>query len=105
MVACPFSFVCLFLGLPPLALKQILAISPVMILSLVLSRYDVDIWGPMAERVAEQVPKGSNVCVQGKLNPASWTDREGKKQTKWKVCCATMPTLLRQVERSTAYVA
>ena len=75
------------------------------ILSLVLSRYDVDIWGPMAERVAEQVPKGSNVCVQGKLNPASWTDREGKKQTKWKVCCATMPTLLRQVERSTAYVA
>lgn len=47
--------------------------------------YDVDIWGPMAERVAEQVPKGSNVCVQGKLNPASWTDREGKKQTKWKI--------------------
>ena len=73
--------------------------------SLMLSRYDVDIWGPMAERVADQVPKGSNVCVQGKLNPVSWTNREGKKQTKWKVCCATMPTLLRQVEGSTAYVA
>ena len=70
-----------------------------------LPRYDVDIWGPMAERVAEQVPKGSHVCVQGKLNPASWTNREGKKQTKWKVCCATMPTLLRQVEGSTACVA
>jgi len=59
----------------------------------------------MAERVAEQVPKGSSVCVQGKLNDASWTNREGKKQTKFKVCWATMPTLLRQVERSNAYVA
>ncbi len=56
----------------------------------------------MAERVAEQVPKGTSVCVQGKLTDASWTNREGKKQTKFKVCCATMPTLLRQ---STAYVA
>ena len=48
-------------------------------------RYDVDIWGPMAERIAEQVPKGSWICVQGKLNPATWTNREGVKQTKFKV--------------------
>lgn len=57
----------------------------------------MDIWGPMAERVAEQVPKGSNICVQGKLNPSSWVNREGVKQTKWKVlhmhiCYATMLT-------------
>lgn len=48
-------------------------------------RHDIEIWGPMAERIAEQVPKGSKICVQGKLNPATWTNREGVKQTKLKV--------------------
>lgn len=48
-------------------------------------RHDIEIWGPMAERIAEQVPKGSRICVQGKLNPATWTNREGVKQTKLKV--------------------
>ena len=48
-----------------------------------VNRYDIDIWGPMAERIAEQVPKGSSVCVQGKLTPRVWTNREtGKQQTK-----------------------
>lgn len=50
-----------------------------------MSRYDIELWGPMAERIAEQVPKGSRVCVQGKLNPSSWTNREGIKQTKLRV--------------------
>ncbi len=64
------------------------------ILTLLLYRYDVDIWGPMAERVAEQVPKGSHICVQGRLNPVTWTNREGVKQTKWKVCnVAVLPNL------------
>lgn len=39
----------------------------------------------MAERIAEQVPKGSHVCIQGRLSPATWTNREGKQQTKFKV--------------------
>ena len=39
----------------------------------------------MAERIAEQVPKGSQVCVQGRLSPATWTNREGKLQTKFRV--------------------
>ena len=39
----------------------------------------------MAERIAEQVPRGSQICVQGKLSPATWTNREGKQQTKFKV--------------------
>lgn len=39
----------------------------------------------MAERIAEQVPKGSRICVQGKLSPASWTNREGVKQTRLRV--------------------
>lgn len=50
-----------------------------------MSRYDIELWGPMAERIAEQVPKGSRVCIQGKLNPSSWTNREGIKQTKLRV--------------------
>ncbi|KAL3159683.1 hypothetical protein ABBQ38_010089 [Trebouxia sp. C0009 RCD-2024] len=47
--------------------------------------YDVDIWGPMAERIGEQVPKGSSICVQGKLTPRVWTNKEGKQQTKFRV--------------------
>ena len=50
-----------------------------------LYRYDVDIWGPMAERVAEQVYKGAKVCVQGRLNPTVWVNQAGIKQTRLKV--------------------
>lgn len=50
-----------------------------------VNRYDVDIWGPMAERIGEQVPKGSSICVQGKLTPRVWTNKEGKQQTKFRV--------------------
>lgn len=50
-----------------------------------VDRYDVDIWGPMAERIGEQVPKGSSICVQGKLTPRVWTNKEGKQQTKFRV--------------------
>ena len=52
-------------------------------------RHDIDIWGPMAERIAEQVPKGSRICVQGKLSPTSWTNKEGVKQTRLRVRLAS----------------
>lgn len=47
--------------------------------------YEVQIWGPMAERIAEQVRKGSRICIQGKLSPSTWTNREGVKQTKIRI--------------------
>ena len=41
----------------------------------------------MAQRIAAQVPKGSQICIQGKLNPSTWVNREGVKQTKFQASC------------------
>ena len=57
----------------------------------------------MAERIAAQVPKGSQICIQGKLNPSTWVNREGVKQTKFQASgvlglsgptCAKLPERL-----------
>ena len=65
----------------------------------------------MAERISEQVPKGSRVCIQGKLNPSSWVNREGVKQTRLRVlsfasglvchsCAVTITACTLQLESS-----
>jgi single-strand DNA-binding protein len=47
------------------------------------SWFDVEIWGPLAERAAEQVRKGSQICVQGRLRQDEWQDQmTGKKRYK-----------------------
>lgn len=38
-------------------------------------RLQVDMTGPLAERVAESVPKGTQVLVEGRLKVNKWTDK------------------------------
>lgn len=40
---------------------------------------DVVVNGPLAERVAENVSKGTRLIVVGRLQAAPWTDKEGTK--------------------------
>ena len=46
---------------------------------------DVDAWEKQGEFVAKYVKKGSFIDVTGKLKMDEWTDKEGKKQTKYLV--------------------
>lgn len=40
--------------------------------------HDVTVWGPRAERVSQQLHKGSLVYIEGKITHRKWQDREGK---------------------------
>jgi single-strand DNA-binding protein len=40
--------------------------------------HDVTAWGPLAERVAQQLHKGSMVYIEGKITHRKWQDREGR---------------------------
>lgn len=44
---------------------------------------DVDAWDKQAEFVGKYVKKGSLLAISGKLKMDEWTDKEGKKQTKY----------------------
>lgn len=44
---------------------------------------DVDAWEKQGEFVSKYVKKGSSIAVTGKLKMDEWTDKEGKKQTKF----------------------
>lgn len=46
---------------------------------------DVDTWDKQAEFVSKYVKKGSLLGIAGKLKMDEWTDKEGKKQTKYAI--------------------
>lgn len=46
---------------------------------------DVDTWDKQAEFVNKYVKKGSLLGIAGKLKMDEWTDKEGKKQTKYAI--------------------
>ncbi len=46
---------------------------------------DVDVWGRTAENAAKYLKKGRSVLVEGRLQLASWEDKEGKKRSKLQV--------------------
>ncbi len=45
---------------------------------------DIAAWGPLGERVAQYLHKGSRTLVQGRLQSSSW-EQDGKKRTKVEV--------------------
>jgi single-strand DNA-binding protein len=48
------------------------------------SFFDVETWGKVAERCAEQLQKGRPVYVEGRLKQESW-ERDGQKQSKVRI--------------------
>lgn len=43
-------------------------------------------WGPLAERIAKSVTKGTEVFIRGRLKNDEWTDKEsGQKRSKHKI--------------------
>lgn len=47
--------------------------------------HNVVIWGPAAERAAENLKKGYLVYVEGKISIRNWEDKEGNKRTNYEV--------------------
>ena len=42
--------------------------------------HNVIAWGKLADLVIDYLKKGSELCLEGKLNNRSYEDKEGKKQ-------------------------
>ena len=40
--------------------------------------HDITVWGPQAERIAQQLHKGSMVYLEGKITHRKWQDRDGR---------------------------
>lgn len=53
---------------------------------------DVVAWGPLGERVAQYLHKGSRTLVQGRLQSRSW-EQEGQKRTKVEVLASDVTFL------------
>ena len=49
-------------------------------------RVDVEAWGSLAESASQQLSKGSQVAVQGRLRQDKWADQSGQTRTRLKVC-------------------
>mmetsp|Transcript_32877 Transcript_32877/g.77977 ORF Transcript_32877/g.77977 Transcript_32877/m.77977 type:complete len:314 (+) Transcript_32877:93-1034(+) len=54
---------------------------------------NLEIWGPLAERVAAQIPKGTKVAIQGQLRISKWTDSSGKLRTSTSVAVNQLKTV------------
>ena len=48
-------------------------------------RFDIEIWGPLADVAAGELAKGDMVQVLGRLRSNEWANREGVKQKSMKV--------------------
>lgn len=40
--------------------------------------HDITVWGAQAERLAQQIHKGSLVYIEGKITHRKWQDKEGR---------------------------
>ena len=47
-----------------------------------VSYFDVTVWGSRAESLNKNLAKGKRVAVKGYLDQQSWTDKEGKNQSR-----------------------
>lgn len=46
---------------------------------------DVTVWGEYGENVAESIPKGCRVIVNGRIEQQSWETKDGEKRSKIQV--------------------
>lgn len=47
--------------------------------------FDIETYGPMAERVAQQLSKGYQVAIEGVLRQDKWVSPSGEKRSKVKI--------------------
>ena len=59
------------------------------------TRYDVVVWGPMAENAAETLAKGSRVVVSGSLITEQWATEDGERRYSTKLQADTIGASLR----------
>lgn len=53
--------------------------------------FEVELWGPLGQQAAQQLPKGSRVLVQGRLRTDEWVDKNsGAKRKATKVVASTV---------------
>ncbi|MFP4114847.1 MAG: single-stranded DNA-binding protein [Spirochaetota bacterium] len=50
-----------------------------------VSYFDVETWSKLAERCGDELKKGRNVRVVGRLRQDRWTDKEGNPRSKVKI--------------------
>ncbi|KAL4420880.1 hypothetical protein ABPG77_002839 [Micractinium sp. CCAP 211/92] len=56
----------------------------------------VEVWGPLAERVEQELQKGDRLAVQGRLRVDSWQDKTtGAKRTAYKVVASSISRVRR----------
>lgn len=48
-------------------------------------RVDVEAWGSLAESASQQLSKGTQVAIQGRLRQDKWADQSGQTRTRLKV--------------------
>ena len=52
--------------------------------------FNVVVWRELAERISQNVTKGKQVYVEGRLQQRSWDDNQGVKQTRFEVVANTV---------------
>lgn len=60
----------------------------------------VTVFGALAEPVAEQVRKGTKVCVTGRLKQRSWEAQDGSKRTDYEIVADEVSVGLKPVKQS-----
>ncbi len=65
--------------------------------------HDVTAWGALAERIAQQLHKGSLVYVEGKITHRKWQDKEGRDRYSTDIVANVIRNLdKREVQRAAA---
>lgn len=58
--------------------------------------FNVDLYGPLADRAAENIRKGSRILVEGRLKVSSWNDKNtGAKRTAVKIVASSVKKIKR----------
>ncbi|HLF63736.1 MAG TPA: single-stranded DNA-binding protein [Saprospiraceae bacterium] len=65
--------------------------------------HDITAWGVLAERVAQQIHKGSLVYIEGKITHRKWQDREGRDRFSTDIIANVMRSLDKREGPKTAY--
>ena len=55
--------------------------------------FRVVVWGPLAERIAQRIHKGSKVYVEGRLQTRTWEDKDGQKRSTTELVAQTVTPL------------
>lgn len=63
---------------------------------------NVVLWGDQAERMSQQLTKGTPVYVEGKLTTRSWDDDKGQKHYKTEIVARQVAVLVRPPKRDEA---